>query len=72
MAMPTKAQQAAGPEDNAPHILIVDDDSRIRDLLGRYLHDHGFRVTMAVDAESARAERVDTIFFGPSLGETSK
>ena len=55
MAMPTKAQQVAGPEDNAPHILIVDDDSRIRDLLGRYLHDHGFRVTMAVDAESARA-----------------
>jgi hypothetical protein len=25
-----------------------------------------------MDAESARAERVDTIFFGPSLGETSK
>ena len=55
MATRTNAQHGAGPEDNAPHVLIVDDDSRIRDLLGRYLHDHGFRVTMAVDAESARA-----------------
>ncbi len=55
--MPTriKAQPAAAPEDNAPHILVVDDDSRIRDLLARYLHDHGFRVTTAVDAASARA-----------------
>ena len=55
MATHTKPAQDGGPEDNAPHILIVDDDSRIRDLLGRYLHDHGFRVTMAIDAESARA-----------------
>ena len=23
--------------DNAPHILVVDDDQHIRDLLGRYL-----------------------------------
>ena len=46
---------AAGPDDNAPHILVVDDDSRIRDLLARYLQDHGFRVTTAVDAASARA-----------------
>ena len=55
--MPTriKTQQGDGPDDNAPHILVVDDDSRIRDLLARYLHDHGFRVTTAVDAESARA-----------------
>ena len=45
----------ATPGDNAPHILVVDDDSRIRDLLARYLHDNGFRVTTAIDAESARA-----------------
>ena len=31
--------------DNAPHVLLVDDDHRIRDLLGRYLQDNGFRVT---------------------------
>ena len=39
--------------DNAPHILVVDDDQRIRDLLARYLHENGFRVTTAIDAASA-------------------
>jgi two-component system phosphate regulon response regulator OmpR len=55
--MPTaiKAHRGRGPDDNAPHILVVDDDSRIRDLLARYLHDHGFRITTADDAASARA-----------------
>jgi two-component system phosphate regulon response regulator OmpR len=43
------------PADNAPHILVVDDDHRIRDLLARYLVEHGFRVTPAADAASARA-----------------
>ncbi|MGH6793299.1 MAG: response regulator [Methyloceanibacter sp.] len=57
MTMPTpiRAHRAEGPDDNAPHILVVDDDSRIRDLLARYLHDHGFRVTTAIDAAAARA-----------------
>src|SRR3970040_1042631 len=57
MTMPTpiKAHRGSSPDDNAPHILVVDDDSRIRDLLARYLQDHGFRVTTAVDAASARA-----------------
>jgi two-component system phosphate regulon response regulator OmpR len=57
MTMPTpiKAYRGSGPEDNAPHILVVDDDSRIRDLLARYLQEHGFRVSTAVDAASARA-----------------
>ena len=41
--------------DNAAHILIVDDDQRIRDLLARYLFDKGFRVSTATDAASARA-----------------
>lgn len=41
--------------DNAPHILVVDDDHRIRDLLGRYLQDNGFRVTTAGDAVAARS-----------------
>jgi two-component system phosphate regulon response regulator OmpR len=41
--------------DNAVHILVVDDDHRIRDLLSRYLVEHGFRVTPAADAEAARA-----------------
>ncbi len=55
MPTPIKAHRGSGPDDNAPHILVVDDDSRIRDLLARYLQDHGFRVTTAVDAASARA-----------------
>ena len=41
--------------DNAPHILVVDDDERIRDLLAKYLMNNGFRVTKASDAISARA-----------------
>jgi two-component system phosphate regulon response regulator OmpR len=41
--------------DNAPHVLVVDDDQKIRDLLGRYLVEHGFRVTTAADAAAARA-----------------
>ena len=41
--------------DNAAHILVVDDDQRIRDLLSRYLQEHGFRVTPASDAASAKA-----------------
>ncbi len=41
--------------DNAPHILVVDDDQKIRALLGRFLSGNGFRVTEAADAASARA-----------------
>ncbi|WP_421726592.1 response regulator [Bauldia sp.] len=43
-----------GPADVAPHLLVIDDDSRIRDLLTRYLGDRGFRVTAASDAADAR------------------
>jgi len=41
--------------DDAPHILVVDDDRRIRELLKQYLADHGNRVTTAGDAAEARA-----------------
>ena len=36
------------------HLLVVDDDDRIRDLLRRYLVREGFRVTVAADAAGAR------------------
>lgn len=36
-----------------PHILVVDDDDRLRDLLRRYLSEHGFIVTTAADAADA-------------------
>ncbi len=42
--------------DNAAHILVVDDDQRIRDCLARYLFKNGFRVTTAADA-THRARR---------------
>jgi len=40
--------------DNAPHILVIDDDQRIRDLLARFLQENGFRVTTAEHAIAAR------------------
>lgn len=36
------------------HILVVDDDDRIRDLLKRFLSREGYRVTAAGDAAAAR------------------
>ena len=36
------------------HILVVDDDSRLRQLLGRYLTENGFRVSVASNAVEAR------------------
>ena len=48
----------ASPLDDAPHLLVVDDDRRIRDLLSRYLAREGFRVTTAGNAAEAR-EKLD-------------
>jgi two-component system phosphate regulon response regulator OmpR len=42
------------PADDAAHLLVVDDDTRIRTLLNEYLSDNGFRVTVAANAEEAR------------------
>lgn len=52
MSMPARSEPLP---DNAPHILVVDDDHKIRDLLARYLAENGFRVTAAPDAQTARA-----------------
>jgi two-component system phosphate regulon response regulator OmpR len=49
------AQRSEPLPDDAPHVLIVDDDHKIRDLLARYLFTQGFRVTTAGDAETAQA-----------------
>jgi two-component system phosphate regulon response regulator OmpR len=43
------------PADDAPHLLVVDDDRRIRALLSRYLSGQGYRVTTAGNALEARA-----------------
>src|SRR5262245_60947871 len=42
--------------DDAPHLLVVDDDRRIRDLLSRFLTSEGYRVTPADTAADARAK----------------
>ena len=44
------------------HLLVVDDDDRIRDLLKQYLTRSGFRVTAAAGAAAAR-RMLDTIDF---------
>ncbi len=38
------------------HVLVVDDDDRLRRLLQRYLGENGFRVTTADNAADARAK----------------
>jgi len=38
-----------------PHVLVVDDEPRIRTLLRRYLTEEGFRVSEAADGSGARA-----------------
>jgi two-component system phosphate regulon response regulator OmpR len=42
------------PADDAAHLLLVDDDRRIRALMSRYLGAQGYRVTTAQDAAEAR------------------
>nr|WP_097278962.1 response regulator [Caenispirillum bisanense] len=42
-----------------PHLLVVDDDREIRDLLGRFLVRHGFRVTTAADGVEMRARMAE-------------
>jgi two-component system phosphate regulon response regulator OmpR len=54
--MPAAKPQAAAPADDAPHLLVVDDDRRIRDLLSRFLLAEGYRVTTADTAADARAK----------------
>jgi two-component system, OmpR family, phosphate regulon response regulator OmpR len=45
---------AAAPADDASHLLIVDDDTRIRSLLSQFLKTNGYRVTTAESAADAR------------------
>jgi two-component system phosphate regulon response regulator OmpR len=48
--------------DDAPHLLVVDDDRRIRDLLSRFLASEGYRVSTAETAADARAKLVGLKF----------
>ncbi|HVL73831.1 MAG TPA: response regulator [Beijerinckiaceae bacterium] len=48
--------------DHAPHVLVVDDDRRLRELLARFLSEHGYRVTTAASAAEARAKTEILVF----------
>src|SRR5271154_1171581 len=54
--MPAVKPDLALLADDAPHLLVVDDDRRIRDLLSRFLLTEGYRVTTAESAAEARAK----------------
>jgi two-component system, OmpR family, phosphate regulon response regulator OmpR len=41
--------------DHAPHVLVVDDDRRLRNLLAKFLTENGFRITAAASAAEARS-----------------
>ncbi|ODC04428.1 DNA-binding response regulator [Terasakiispira papahanaumokuakeensis] len=38
------------------HIMVVDDDRELRDLVGRYLREHGFRVSLAASGQDLRQQ----------------
>jgi two-component system phosphate regulon response regulator OmpR len=48
--------------DHAPHVLVVDDDRRLRDLLTRFLTENGYRVTAASSAAEARSKAGSFVF----------
>ena len=42
--------------DEAAHLLVVDDDTRTRELLRRFLAERGYRVATAADAKEAESQ----------------
>ena len=47
---------------NNTHILVVDDDDRIRELIKKYLQDNSFIVSTSPDAEKAKIKLNQFIF----------
>ena len=57
---PTPAGPRYSPGmEESPHVLVVDDDREIRDLLARFLAKHGLRVTAAANGAEMRAALAD-------------
>jgi len=58
-----------------PHALVVDDDAEIRKLLGRYLSEQGFRVTLAGSRrefnERVATEKLDIVILDVLLPDGS-
>ena len=55
-------EKAAALTDDAAHLLVVDDDRRIRALLSRFLSQNGYRVTTASNAAEARVALGSLVF----------
>ncbi len=53
---PPRGGRAALAVDELPHVLVVDDDTRLLQLLGKYLRDNGYYVTTAENAEDGRGK----------------
>jgi two-component system phosphate regulon response regulator OmpR len=47
---------------NKSHLLVIDDDTRLRTLLGRFLDENGFTVSLAKDTAEARKLMAETNF----------
>jgi two-component system phosphate regulon response regulator OmpR len=47
---------------NVEHILVVDDDARIRQMLTRYFEDEGYRITAVADGAAMRAQILSNSF----------
>jgi two-component system phosphate regulon response regulator OmpR len=63
IAAETAARPARKPlPDEAPHVLVVDDDRRLRDLLARFLGDNGYRITTAANAAEADTRLSQLVF----------
>jgi two-component system phosphate regulon response regulator OmpR len=60
--MPDPSYTPCVLHETEPHLLVVDDDKRLRELLRRYLSDNGFRVTTAADARDARSNLASFAF----------
>ncbi len=45
-----------------PHVLVIDDDDRLRDLLGKFLSENGYLVAAASNAADART-KMETLSF---------
>jgi two-component system OmpR family response regulator len=46
-------------KESSAHLLIVDDDREIRDLVSRFLRNHGFRATVAKDGSEMKRALAD-------------
>jgi two-component system phosphate regulon response regulator OmpR len=49
------------PKEGAVHILVVDDDQRIRRMLTRYFEQEGYRISAAADGPTMRAKLNDSV-----------